>query len=501
MDNVFNRGVLVYPTTIDRAAPAHENRAGGRPWMIVALLCAAQFMLILDITVVNVALPAIQADVGIALVDLQWVVTAYTLVFGGLVLLGGRAADLFGRRRVFLSGLAVFTAASLASALAGSAGVLIAARAGQGLGAAMVSPAALSLIATIFTPGPARHRALGAWAAVAASGGAIGVLAGGVLTQSLGWRAIFYLNLPVGLLVGLAALWLIPSIRPAGGRRLDVAGALLATGSLVVLIFGLVEAGSAGWASAQTLGLFTLAAAGIASFIVVESRTKQPLIALAILRRRPTVVALALFIVGMGTVFSGFYYCSLYLQQVLGHSALRTGLEFVPVAVAIVVAAHMGGHLISRWGAKPVITAGLGIAAAGTLLLSGLSAHGSYVTDILPGFLALGAGGGLAAAGVMVTALSGATQEDAGAISGLTSAAHELSIAVVLPVLSTVVAAGLGAAVHSEAPSTDPVLLASGFADAFRAAAAIVLAGVLLALVGLRRADAAAGSTVAHMIH
>jgi EmrB/QacA subfamily drug resistance transporter len=469
--------------------------------VIVALLCTAQFMLILDITVVNVALPSIQADVGVAPGDLQWVLTAYTLVFGGLVLLGGRAADLFGRRRVFLSGLVVFTGASLVSALAGSTGVLVGARAAQGLGAAMVSPAALSLVTTLFPPGPARHRALGAWAAVAAGGGAVGVLAGGVLTESLGWRAVFYLNLPIGLLAAVAALWFIPSARPSGGHRLDVTGAVLATGSPAVLIYGLVEAESAGWVSAQTLGLFALAVLGVTAFIVQENRTRQPLIPPAVLRRRPTVVALVLLIIGMGTVFSGFYFCSLYLQQVLGHTALRTGLEFLPVAIAIVVTAHLGGRLISRWGAKPIVATGLAITATGAVALSGLPSDGNYLTDVLPGFLALGAGGGLAAAGVMITALSGAGHEDAGAISGVSSAAHEISVALVLPVLSTVAAAGVGTAVRSEPASIDTALLASGYADAFRAAAAIALAGALLAVVALRRTDAAAGTSVPHFVH
>jgi EmrB/QacA subfamily drug resistance transporter len=433
--------------------------------------------------------------------DLQWVVTAYTLTFGGLVLLGGRAADLFGRRRIFLAGLTVFTAASLASALAGSAGALIAARAAQGVGAAMVSPAALSLITTLFPPGPLRHRALAAWAAVAASGGAAGVLVGGALTEALGWRAVFYLNLPVGLTVALVALWRVPSTRPATGPRLDIAGAALATGSMLAVIYGLVEAEAAGWISIQTLGLFAIAATGIAVFVVVEHRAPQPLVALAIFRRRPTVVALVLFVVGMGTVFSGFYYCSLYLQQVLGHSALRTGLEFLPVAVAIVAAAHLGGHLVSRWGAKPVVATGLGIAAAGALLLSGLSADGSYLTDVLPGFLVLGTGGGLAAAGVMITALAGASEKDAGAISGLTTTAHELSVALVLPVLSTVATARLGGAAQAGTAATDAVQLTAGYADAFQAAAAIAAAGTLLAAVALRRADAAAGTPMPHMAH
>jgi predicted MFS family arabinose efflux permease len=280
-----------------------------------------------------------------------------------------------------------------------------------------------------------------------------------------------------------------------------VTGAVLATGSLAVLIYALVGAESAGWASARTVGLVALAALGFAAFAVVENRVRQPLVPPSVIRRRPTAVALVLLIIGMGTVFSGFYFCSLYLQQVLGHSALRTGLEFLPVAIAIVVAAHLGGRLIARWGAKPIIATGLAVTATGAVALSGLSAGGSYLADVLPGFLAIGAGGGLAAAGVMITALAGAGHEDAGVVSGLASAAHELSIALVLPVLSTIAAASVGAAGRDDPAPADAALLASGFADAFRAAAVIALAGVLLAVVALRRTDAAAGTPAPHVVH
>jgi EmrB/QacA subfamily drug resistance transporter len=472
-----------------------------RPWMILALLCAAQFMLILDITVVNVALPSIQADVGIAIADLQWVVTAYTLAFGGLILLGGRAADLLGRRRVFLAGIGVFTTASLAAAAAASPEALIAARALQGVGAAMLSPAALSLITTVFTEGPQRHRALATWAAVAASGGAVGVLAGGVLTATFGWAAVFFVNAPVGITVAVATVRLVPATPPATRGRVDVAGALLATGSLVALIYGLAEAGSAGWGSLRPLGLFALAAAGIAAFVVVERRVREPLVALSVFRRRPTVTALVLLILGMGTVFSGFFFSSIYLQQVLGHSALRTGLEFLPVAVAIVAAAHLGGHLISRLGARAVIATGLALGAAGALLLSGLSPGGSYATDVLPGFLVLGVGGGLAAAGVTVTAMAGAGPEDAGLVSGLTTTAHELSVALMLPVLSTIVASRIGAGALEAATVADAGLLTTGFAGAYRAAAVIALAGALLAVVALRRTDVAIGAQPSFPMH
>ncbi|HEX6235517.1 MAG TPA: MFS transporter, partial [Jiangellaceae bacterium] len=392
----------------ERVAEKDHAVGGRRAWLVVVLLCAAQFMLILDLTVVNVAMPSIQADVGLALADLQWVVTAYTLAFGGLIILGGRAGDLFGRRRMFLAGLAVFTVASLTAALASAPGLLITARAAQGVGAALLSPAALALITTLFPEGTARHRALAVWAAVAASGGAVGVLIGGVLTQAFGWQAIFLINVPVGVIIAVAVVRIVPPVLPVGAGRLDPAGALLATGSLVALIYGLVGAESAGWASARTIGLFALAAAGFAVFVLVERVVRHPLVPLSVFRRRPTVVALVLMILGMGPVFSGFFFSSLYLQSALGHSALRTGVEFLPVALAIVAAAHGGGHLISRFGAKPVIATGLAVGASGALLLSRLPADGSYLADLLPGFLLLGVGGGLAAAGVMITAMSGA---------------------------------------------------------------------------------------------
>jgi EmrB/QacA subfamily drug resistance transporter len=459
---------------------------------VIVLLCAAQFMVILDITVVNVALPSIQADLGIAVDDLQWVITAYTLAFGGLLLLGGRAADLLGRRRVFLAGLAVFTAASLGAALAGSTAALLAARVAQGVGAALVSPAALSLVTTIFPDGPERRRALAAWAAVAASGGAFGVLAGGALTEALGWEAIFLINVPIGVAVGLGAVWLLPRPRGAAGGRIDVAGALLAVGSLVALIYGLVEAPAAGWGSAQTVGLLAAAVVGLGGFVAVEVRVRDPLVALAVFRRRPTVTALLLMIAGMGTVLSAFFFLTIYLQDVLGHSALRTGLEFLPGAVLLVIAAHVGGRLVSRFGARPVLAGGMALGALGALLLSGVSPGGSYLRDVLPGVLVLDVGIGLSASGIFITAMSGVGEDEAGLVSGLTTTSHEIGIALVLPVLSTIAVAGMGDGTLRGAAGLDPALVTSGVGDAFRAAAMIALAAALLALVALRGSDASA---------
>jgi EmrB/QacA subfamily drug resistance transporter len=474
---------------------------GSHRLLALALLCAAQFMVILDVTVVNVAMPSIKADLGFAFADLQWVVTAYTLAFGGLLLLGGHTADLLGRRRVFLAGLGIFTAASLASGLAASQEMLLATRALQGVGAALLSPAALSLVTTIFPEGPERNRALAAWAAVGASGAAFGVLLGGSLTEAFGWEAIFLVNVPVGIAVALAAVRALPAARPAAGGRIDAAGALIATASLVALIYALVEADEASWTSAQTLGLLALAASGIALFIAVERRVREPLVPLSVFRQRALVTVLVLMALGMGTLVSGFFFSSLYLQQVVGHSALRTGLEFLPVAAAIVVAAHAAGHLIARLGAKPVIAAGLALGATGALLLSGLSPDGSYQVDVLPGFLLLAAGSGLGVVGVTITAMAGAGQDEAGLRSGLTSTAHELGIALVLAVLSTVAASQIGGGALEAARAADAEQLTAGFADAFRVAAAIALAGSLIAFAALRRADMPAGTKPAFAAH
>jgi EmrB/QacA subfamily drug resistance transporter len=443
----------------------------------LALLCAAQFMVILDITVVNIALPSIQADLGIAAKDLQWVITAYTLAFGGLLLLGGRAADMLGRRRVFLAGLTVFTSASLAAALATGATTLIAARVAQGVGAAMLSPAALSLVTTLFEEGPQRSRALAAWAAVAAGGAAVGVLLGGILTELFDWTAIFLVNLPVGVAVAVGALRLLPRGERAPGR-LDLAGALLAPASLVALIYGLVEAPEAGWGSPQTVALLGAAVLGLAAFVAVESRARRPLVELRVFRRRTTSVALLLMIAGMGTVLSAFFFLTLYLQGVLGHSALRTGLEFLPGALVLIAAAHAGGHVVSRFGSKPVLLGGMSLGALGCLLLSGAGPGGSYVADVLPGLLVLDAGIGLAAAGVFITGMAGVDERDAGAVSGLMTTSHEIGIALVLPVLSTIAVNGT-------------------MGDAFRGAAAIALGAAVLALVALRRGDVRPGAAPA----
>ena len=370
------------------------------------LLCAAQFMVILDITVVNIALPSIQQDLGLAAKDLQWVITAYTLAFGGLLLLGGRAADLFGRRRVFLTGLSVFTLASLGAALAGSPAALIAARVGQGVGAAMLSPAALSLVTTLHDEGPARHRALAAWAAVAASGGAVGVLLGGALTSALDWPAIFLINLPVGVAVAVGALRVLPAgeaPRREGRRARRAAGHRLAGGADLRARRGARRR----LGLAQTLGLLAVALSASPPSRPSSRGSPRRCSRCSVFRRRPTVVALALMVAGMGTVMSSFFFLTTYLQEGLGHSALRTGLEFLPGAIVLVLAAHAGQHLVARHGAKPVLAGGMTLGAGGALLLSGLPVDGSYLADVLPGLLLLDVGIGLAASGIFITGMAG----------------------------------------------------------------------------------------------
>ena len=467
---------------------------------LLVLLCAAQFMLILDVTVVNVAAPSIQSELGISTSDLQWIITAYTVTFGGLLLLGGRAADLFGRRRMFLTGLLVFTVASLGASLAESSTVLIAARAFQGIGAAMLSPAALSLITSTFPEGSERNRALGIWAAVASSGGAFGLLLGGVLTETLGWQSIFFINIPVGVAVAFGAVRMLPRTPGEKNGPIDFAGALAGTLGLVALIYGLVEAQSAGWASTRSLATFAVAAVSLSTFVALESRVREPLVNLAIFRKRPTVIALVLLMVGIGALFSGLYFSSLYLQGVLGHSALRTGIEFMPTALAIIIASHIGGSLVAKVGAKPVIMAGFSLLGVGSLLLTGIAPDGTFVTDILPGMLLLGLGAGFSITGIMITAMSGVDHHETGMVSGLTTSAHEIGIALTLAVLTAVATSALPSdAATGSVP--DVVATVTGYGDAFSVAAIAVVAGLILAAVGLRQTDVAPGTKMAIHAH
>ena len=449
-----------------------RRRAPAARGALLALLSLAQLMVILDISAVNVALPDLAGDLDIARGDLGWTITSYSLVFGSLLLLGGRAADLLGRRRMFLTGLGVFTVASLASALAASEEVFFAARAGQGLGAAMLSPAALSIIATVFQ-GPDRAKALGVWGAVGGAGAAIGVLLGGVLTELVDWRAIFLINLPVGLGVAAAAMRAIPA--DSGTPRwqgLDIRGALLATASLAALVFAISQAADAGWGSAQTLGAGLVGATGLIAFAALERRTREPLLDVARLGDRAIGGGFLMMLAASAVLVGSFLLTSIYLQEVLGTGPLATGLAFLPIALAIGVGSHVGSELIGHAGLRVGLAAAFTLATAGMLLLSGVDADGTYLGDVLPGMLLAGVGLGIALVAAVLAVLTGADDREAGMLSGLNTTGHEIGGSLGVAVLVSVATSVIGATPAS------PTALAGGLGDAF------LVAGALAAVSG-----------------
>jgi len=433
--------------------------------LLLLLLSVAQLMVILDISAVNVALPDLAADLDLGRGDLGWTITSYSLVFGSLLLLGGRAADLLGRRRMFLAGLAVFTASSLAAALAGDAAMLFAARAGQGLGAAMLSPAALSIITTSFH-GAERARALAVWGAVGGAGAAIGVLLGGALTELVSWRAIFFINLPVGAVVAAGAMHIVPAGRDsARWSGLDLRGAVLATAGIAGLVYALSQAETAGWTSARTLGVGSVALLVLALFATFELRTATPLLRVQRLADRAVGGGFLMMLTASAVMFGSFLLSSLYLQTVLGTGALETGLAFVPFAAVIGVGVHVARQLIERLGVRIPMAAGFAVTAGGLLVLSSVSADGSYVADVLPGMLIVGLGLGTILVAATVSVLTGAADEESGMLSGLNTTGHEVGGSLGIAVLATI-ATG-----------------AAGIGDAFLLAAAVAAVGSLVALV------------------
>ena len=469
--------------------PTHRSAnvtkpAERRPWSILVLLSVAQFMVILDVTVVNVALPSIGEALGFASADLQWVITAYVLFTGGLLLLGGRAADLLGHRRVFLAGLAVFTAASLASGLAPSSEALVAARAAQGLGAALLTPAALSIITTTYVGGQ-RAAALSAWGALGSAGAAAGVVLGGVLTTGLGWEWVFFVNVPVGLAVGALTLRLVPAAGAALAARgqLDLPGAASVVAGLVLLVYAIEGTGEHGWWSLRTLALLALAGALLAGFLALERRAPRPLVPPATWRVRSLVSGVTLMFGATGVLIGAFFLNSLYLQRVLDASPLETGLAFLPLTLVIGLGAHLASRVIARIGVRGLAVAGLGAMAAGALLLAAAPDRASYFTDLLPGFLVLGLGVGFAFPAASVTTMSDVRHEQAGLASGLMTTGHEIGAALGVAVFSAVATAGSGAA-------TSALTFAEGYEDGFFAGAvlALALAAVALATVPAARA-------------
>jgi EmrB/QacA subfamily drug resistance transporter len=466
-----------------------------RKWLALALLASAQFVVVLDASIVNVALPSIGKDLDFSQANLAWVVNAYTLTFGGFLLLGGRAADLLGRRRMFMAGLVLFALASLAGGFATTEGQLIVARAVQGLGAAILSPAALSIVTTTFTEGSERNRALGVWGAVAGSGGAAGVLLGGVLTDGLGWEWVLWVNVPIGIAAAALAPALIAESRSESAtRRFDVLGAVSVTAGLSILVYALVDANDAGWGSTQTVGLLGLAVALLAAFVAIELRSAQPLVPFRIFRSRTLTGANVSGLLIGASLFSMFFFISLYLQQVLGYDALKAGFAYLPLALTIIVSAGVASQLVTRFGFKPILITGLLFVAAGLIWFSQVSAGGGYVSDVLFPSLLAAIGLGLSFVPVTIAAVSGVKEHDAGLASGLINTSQQVGGALGLAILSTVATSRTDDVMASANgnPAELPVALTEGFQNAFLVGAGFALLGALLAFVLIRTKDSRA---------
>jgi EmrB/QacA subfamily drug resistance transporter len=449
---------------------AHANRG-----MVLVLACAAQFMVVLDVAIVNVALPSIQRHLGIGRDTLQWIIIAYGLMLGGFLLLGGRMADLLGRRRILLTGLALFSIASLLAGVAGSAEVLIGARALQGFGAALIPPAALSILAVTFTEGAERNRAVGLYGAVTGVSASVGVIASGLLTDGPGWRWIFFINVPVGaLLIAMAAI-LLPA--GAGGRRgrerFDVAGAVTVTGGLLLLVYALHRAADAGWGSVSTLGLFAAAVVMLCAFVRIEGRSRSPLVPAAAVRNRTLVAANLSAFFTFGAFFAFIFLGSLLMQQVLGYSPTRTGLAWLATtATSFVAAGITGAKLVAVVGVRLLLVAGQWLLAIAILLLTRVPAGGDFATDLLPALLIAGVAGGMAAPAAQIGALSGVTHSMTGLASGLVETTREIGGAVGVAAVSTVLVSRAGV---------------NAFHAAFWVLFAVAALGALTAAIGFPR--------------
>ncbi|MGZ4242795.1 MAG: MFS transporter [Solirubrobacteraceae bacterium] len=470
-------------------APAVESppRSVNR-WLVLVIACMAQFMVVLDATVVNIALPSVQRALHFSPANLQWVVNGYTLIFGGFLLLGGRAADLIGRKRLFVAGVLLFSVASLVNGFAQSSGMLIAGRALQGLGGALVSPAALAIITTTFTDGEERTKALGVWSAIAASGAAVGLLMGGILTDIASWRWVFFVNVPVGVITVLMALRYVAESRVEVERRsFDLLGTVAVTGGLVVLVYAIVKAQSFGWGSPRTIGLGAAAVALLAGFVWIESRSAAPLMRLNIFRIRALAVADSVLLLVASGMFGMFFFASLYVQEILGYSPLRAGLAFLPVTAGIMIGAAVAQQLIKRVGVRNVSMAGIALAAAGMFVLTQVPVHGSYVGNLLVGLLPMSLGMGLTFVPITLLGTSGVREEDAGLASGMFNTSQQVGGSLGLAILSTLAASQTARVLQGTSPAAVLAARVSGYHVAFLAAGIMLAAGAVILAVALRR--------------
>jgi EmrB/QacA subfamily drug resistance transporter len=440
------------------------------PWLTVAVVCIAQLMVVLDATIVNVALPSIQRSLHMTTGNLQWVVNAYTLAFGGFLLLGGRAADLFGRRRLFFAGVALFSAASLLNGLASSSGMLIGSRALQGLGAALVAPACLAIVDTTFSDPDDQRKALGLWAGLSAGGAAVGLLLGGILTQAFSWPWIFFVNVPIGVAAILLALRFVPDSR--GERAMegtDISGALSVTAGLALLIYTIVETQSHG------------------AFVVIERRTRAPLVRLAIFRVRALSVGDAAMLFLAAGMFANFFFGTLYVQDILHYSPIGAGLAFLPMALLIGVGAGAAQKLIPRFGIRSVAIGGMALAAAGLALMVRVSVHGTYVGTLLPSFVLLAIGLGIAFVPATLIGVSSVSGEDSGLASGLFNTAQQvggaLGLAILSPIAVTHTSSLLAGSAH---PSSHAVATVAGYRLAFLVAAGFMITAIIVLVSFLR---------------
>jgi len=469
--------------------PVQAQTPDPRRWQALALVCVAFFMTVLDGTIVTVALPSIKTSLSVSDTNLQWLLIAYSITFGGLLLLGGRAADLLGRRRLFMIGLTIFTAASLVCGLANTIGVLIAARALQGVGAAIVSPAVLSIITTTFEEGSERNKALGIWGAIGGSGAAAGVLLGGILTKYAGWEWIFFVNVPVGALLLALTRPIVRESRIQGLRGFDVGGAVTITSSLSLLVYAISKAPDVGWGTGRTIGLLIASAVLFVAFLVIETRSPSPMVSFDIFRIRTVTGAnVCGFLLG-AVVFSNFFLLTLYVQQVLGYSALKTGLTFLATAGMVVLVAGISQALVTRVGPRPVMAVGLALITGGMLWYTQIPVSGSFATHLLPGYLLVGVGMAFSFIPMSIAAVAGVEPQETGLASGLINAAQQIGGALGVAIAATVAfthTKTLLASGHSSAQAAT-----SGFALGFWVLAGISAISVVacLAFLGGRQVN------------